>query len=128
MAESNVEPTILDLMKQIKNVSDRLESVEKKIDGRDSIEKKFHLRRLEDTVDGADIHAAPMSELSDTLSEDNATGSESPETTECRLRQHLHDAFTTQRDVKDSIRSKRVDRSPGSPISSKVLNIVVTFK
>ncbi|KAH3821645.1 hypothetical protein DPMN_123410 [Dreissena polymorpha] len=69
----------------MKNVSDRLESVEKKMGGKDSIEKKMcsmekdlnklwvaledrvrkvdeRVTRIEDKVDGADIHAAQLSE------------------------------------------------------------------
>ncbi|KAH3721304.1 hypothetical protein DPMN_064224 [Dreissena polymorpha] len=72
-------------MKLMKNVSDRLESVEKKMGGIVSIEKKMcnlekdfnklwvaledrvrkvdeRVTRLEEKVDGADIHAAQMSE------------------------------------------------------------------
>ncbi|KAH3893093.1 hypothetical protein DPMN_017236 [Dreissena polymorpha] len=104
--------------------------------------------RLEDKVDGADIHAAQMSErvqelekqrdaLRDNVTnlqsqsmrnnliftgvaENNSTGSESPETTERRLRQHLQDAFKIQRKVADTISFERVHRSPGSPIPGKV--------
>ncbi|XP_052238670.1 uncharacterized protein LOC127849972 [Dreissena polymorpha] len=111
--------------------------------------------RIEDTVDGADIHAAQLSERvqelekqRDTLrdnvtylqsqsmcnnliftgvSEDNSNGSEPSETTEKRLSQHLHDACKVPRDVADSIKFERVHRSPGSPISGKVRNIVAKF-
>ena len=85
MAENNAEPTIRDLMTLMKNVSDRLESVEKKMGGIDSIENKMcntekdlnklwvaledrvrkvdeRVTRIEDKVDGADIHAAQLSE------------------------------------------------------------------
>ena len=51
----------------------------------------------------------------------------SKETTEKRLRQHLHDACKVARDVADSIKFERVHRSPGSPISGKVRNIVAKF-
>ncbi|KAH3868347.1 hypothetical protein DPMN_031490 [Dreissena polymorpha] len=85
MAENNAEPTIRDLMTLMKNVSDRLESVEKKMGGIDSIEKKMcnmekdlnklwvaledrvrkvdeRVTRIEDKVDGVYIHAAQLSE------------------------------------------------------------------
>ncbi|XP_052278539.1 uncharacterized protein LOC127877007 [Dreissena polymorpha] len=178
MAENNAEPTIRDLMTLMKNVSDRLESVEKKMGGIDSIEKKMcnmkkdlnklwvaledrvrkvdeRVTRIEDKVDGADFYAAQLSEWvqelekqRDTLrdnvtylqsqsmrnnliftgvSEDNSNGSEPPETTEKRLRQHLHDACKIARDVADSIKFERVHRSPGSQISGKVRNIVAKF-
>ncbi|KAH3817607.1 hypothetical protein DPMN_119146 [Dreissena polymorpha] len=83
--------------------------------------------RLEDKVDGADIHAAQLSErmqelekerdtLRDNVShlqsqtmrnnliftrvaEDNTTRNEQPEVTERKLRQHLQDAFKITRDV-----------------------------
>ncbi|KAH3794188.1 hypothetical protein DPMN_147719 [Dreissena polymorpha] len=61
------------------------------------------------------------------VAEDNSTGSESPETTERRLRQYLQDAFKIQHDVADTISFERVHRSPGSPIPGKVRNIVAKF-
>ncbi|KAH3722076.1 hypothetical protein DPMN_065027 [Dreissena polymorpha] len=111
--------------------------------------------RIEDKVDGADINAAQLSErvqelekqrdtLRDNitylqsqsmrnnliftgLSEDSSNGSEPPETTEKRLRQHLHDACKVARDVADSIKFERVHRSPSSPISGKVRNSDKTY-
>ncbi|KAH3775741.1 hypothetical protein DPMN_177418 [Dreissena polymorpha] len=178
MAESNAEPTIRNLMKLIKHVSDRIESVKKKIGGIDSIEKKMcnlekdinklcvaledrvgkvdeRVTRLEDKVDAADFHSAQLSERvqelekeRDTLrnnltylqsqfmrnnliftgiAEVNSTGREPPETTERKLRQHLHDACKIVRDVADSIRFERVHCSPDSPISGRITNIVAKF-
>ncbi|KAH3793278.1 hypothetical protein DPMN_146785 [Dreissena polymorpha] len=72
-----------------------------------------HVTRLEDKVDGADINTAQerrdtlrdkWAERSSSRRDVNSTGSESSETTELKLRQHLHEAFKIQRDVADSIR------------------------
>jgi chromosome segregation ATPase len=87
MAESfnGAEPTNRDLMNLLKNVSSRLENVEKKLGTMEVIEKKIGVMendikklwvtledkvkkvdervvRLEDKVDGADIHVAEMAE------------------------------------------------------------------
>ncbi|XP_052217926.1 uncharacterized protein LOC127835529 [Dreissena polymorpha] len=61
------------------------------------------------------------------VTEDNSTGNEPPEVTERKLRQHLQDAFKIAHEVVDTIRFERVHRSPGSPISGKVRNIVAKF-
>jgi len=178
MAENSAEPTNRDIMILLQNVSGRLEVMEKKMGAIESIEKRIgalekdinklwvaidervqkvdqRVTRLEDKVDGADIHAAQLSErmqelekerdtLRDNVSylqsqtmrnnliftgvvEDNTTGNEQPEITERKLRQHLQDAFKIARDVVDSIKFERVHRSPGSPTPGKVRNIVAKF-
>lgn len=172
------EPTNRDLMNLLLNVSGRLEIVEKKLGTVESIDKRMislekdiknlwvaldervkkvdeRVIRLEDKVDGADIHAADLTErlqvlekerdtLRDDVSylqsqsmrnnliftgvpEENTNGNETPETTERKLRQHLHDAFRITRDMADSIRFERVHRSPGAPVDGKVRNIVAKF-
>lgn len=111
------------------------------------------VERLENKVDGTDIHVAELSErvqelekeresLRDDVSyhqsesmrnnlifkrvqEDNTNGNEAPEITERKLRQHLQDAFKITREIVDSIRFERVHRSPGYPIAGKVRNIVL---
>ncbi|KAH3723499.1 hypothetical protein DPMN_049287 [Dreissena polymorpha] len=164
MAENSVEPTIRDLMTLLQNVSGRLEAREKKMGVIENIEKRMgaieqdmnklwvaiedtvkkvdkRVTRIEDKVDGADIHAAQLSErvqelekerntLRDNVSylksqsmrnnlifvgvtEDNSTGNEAPEVTEVKLRQHLKDAFKIADDVVNSIKFERVHRSPG---------------
>ncbi|KAH3695189.1 hypothetical protein DPMN_082645 [Dreissena polymorpha] len=144
MAENSAEPTNRDIMILLQNVSGRLEVMEKKMGAIESIEKRMgalekdinklwvaidervqkvdqRVTHLEDKVDGADIHAAQLSErmqelekerdtLRDNVSylqsqtmrnnliftggaEDNTTGNEQPEITKRKLRQHLQDAF-----------------------------------
>lgn len=178
MAENTngAEPTNRDLMDLLKNVSGRLETVEKRLGAMEAIEKRVwniekdmkkrwvaledkvkkvgeRVERLENKVDGTDIHVAELSErvqelekeresLRDDVSyhqsesmrnnlifkrfqEDNTNGNEAPEITERKLRQHLQDAFKITREIVDSIRFERVHRSPGYPIAGKVRNIVL---
>ncbi|XP_052788391.1 uncharacterized protein LOC128223149 [Mya arenaria] len=178
MADTNSEPTNLDLMNLLKNMSGRLETVEKKLGGIETIEKRMvslekdinklwgaldarvkkvdeRVIRLEDKVDGADIHTAELAErtrvlekerdaLRDDVSylqsqsmrnnlvffgvpEDNTNGSEPAEATERKLRLHLQDAFKIAKETAESIRFERVHRSPGSPITGKIRNIIAKF-
>jgi hypothetical protein len=59
--------------------------------------------------------------------EDNASGNETPEVTERKIRQHLEDDFHIARELVDSIKFERVHRSPGAPTAGKVRNIVAKF-
>ncbi|KAH3723526.1 hypothetical protein DPMN_049316 [Dreissena polymorpha] len=170
MAENSVAPTIRDLMTLLQNVSGRWEAREKKMGMIENIEKRMgaieqdmnklwvaiedtvkkvdeRVTRIEDKVDGADIHAAQLSErvqelekerntLRDNVSylkslsmrnnlifvgvtEDNSTGSEAPEVTEVKLRQHLKEAFKIAGDVVNSIKIERVHRSSGHRYQAK---------
>ncbi|KAH3827699.1 hypothetical protein DPMN_129640 [Dreissena polymorpha] len=113
------------------------------------------LSRIEDNVDGADIHASELAERvqelvkeRDTLREDvsylqsqsmrnnlvftakpeaNGNVFETPEMTEAKLRQHLVSAFKLSQEVATSIIFERVHRSPGSPIHGKIRNIKAKF-
>ncbi|KAH3696427.1 hypothetical protein DPMN_083892 [Dreissena polymorpha] len=113
------------------------------------------VKRVEDKVDGADILAAQMASRIDELKkvreamrddvsylqsqsmknnlmftsdpEDNASGNETPEVTELKLRQYFEDDFLMAREFMDSIRFERVHRSPGAPTAGKVRNIVTKF-
>ena len=111
--------------------------------------------RLEDKVDGTDIHAADLAErmqrlererntLRDDVSylqsqsmrnnliftgvpEENTGGSEPVEVTERWLRQHLQDAFKFTWEVTEGIKFERVHRSPGTPVTWKTRNILAKF-
>jgi hypothetical protein len=178
MAVSSDEPTIRDVMVLLKAVSCRLECLETKMSIMDSIEKRMEsfenymrrlwlvnderatkvderVSRLEDKLEGSDIHVAGLAEKiqglvkeRDTLREDVSylqsqsmrnnliftsvpeaieNGVETPEKTEEKLRQHLVSAFKLSEDMVTSIRFERVHRSPGSPTQGKIRNIVAKF-
>jgi len=178
MANKSDEPTIRDVMALLTTVSSRLQCLEVKMNIIESIEKRMEnfekdikrlwvvhedrskkveerVSRVEDKVDGADIHAAELAErvhelekerdtLRDNVSylqsqsmrnnlvftsvpEANESGNETPETTEAKLRQHLVSAFKLTEEVATSIKFERVHRSPGMPIHGKVSNIVAKF-
>ncbi|XP_052256425.1 uncharacterized protein LOC127861783 [Dreissena polymorpha] len=142
-----IEKRIGDMETDIKKLWMALDERMKKVDDR--------VKRVEDKVDGADIHAAQMASRIDELEkereamrddvsyfqsqsmrnnlmftsvqEDNASGNETPEVTERKLRQHLEDAFHIARELVDSIKFERVHRSPGVPTAGKVRNIVAKF-
>ncbi|KAH3779206.1 hypothetical protein DPMN_180688 [Dreissena polymorpha] len=61
------------------------------------------------------------------VSEDNICGNESPEVTERKLRQHLHDALKLAKETVSGIRCERVHRSPGQPVPGRVRTIVAKF-
>ncbi|KAH3806176.1 hypothetical protein DPMN_134492 [Dreissena polymorpha] len=178
MADKGAEPTIRDVMVLLTAVSSRLQCLETNMSVMDSIEKRMEnfendmkrlwvvhedrakkveerVLRLEDKVDGVDIHAAELVERvqvlvkeRDTLREDvsylqsqsmrsnliftpvpEAAGSdiETPEVTEAKLRQHLVSAFKLTQEVATSLRFERVHRSPGSPTPGKIRNIIAKF-
>ncbi|KAH3689495.1 hypothetical protein DPMN_191819 [Dreissena polymorpha] len=166
MANKSDEPTIRDVMALLTTVRSRLQCLEAKMNIIESIGKRMEnfekdikrlwvvhedrskkveerTSRVEDNVEGADIHAAELADrvhelekerdtLRDNVSylqsqsmrnnlvftsvpESNENGNEKPETTEAKLRQHLVSAFKLTEEVASSFKFERVHRSPGMP-------------
>lgn len=145
----------LDLLeKKVSNFEKELKSIWLAIDDR---AKKLEERvaKIEDKVDGTDIGVAMMSSKVTELEkakdsireemayiksqsmrnnlvftkipEDNSGGNETPEVTERKLREHLHEAMKISKEMAEQIRFERVHRTPGQPLHGKTHNIVAKF-
>ncbi|KAH3694400.1 hypothetical protein DPMN_081840 [Dreissena polymorpha] len=51
------------------------------------------------------------------IADDNSSGNETAEVTEQKLWEHMQTALKLSKDITDSIRFERVNRSPGYPIT-----------
>ena len=58
------------------------------------------------------------------IPEDNSSGSEPPEVTERKLRNHLEEKLKIAKETADAMRFERVLRSPSHPVHGKVRNII----
>ncbi|XP_052286605.1 uncharacterized protein LOC127882142 [Dreissena polymorpha] len=146
-AIDSLEKKVCDFDKELKKIWVALEDRVKRIDARVcALEEKVELVDVGATIvaDRITQLEKERNELRDDVAylksqsmrnnlvftnipEDNSTGSEPPEVTERKLRNHLEEKLKIAKETADAMRFERVHRSPSHPVHGKVRNIIAKF-